>query len=58
LAFHTDEIITKLSLKKCVPIKKKLNVDFSYAATDMDMDLRWEFSPIQGSLFQGELKEI
>jgi hypothetical protein len=56
LAFQTNEIIAKLSLKN-VPIKKR-NVDFSYAATDMDMDLRWEFSTFQGSLIQGELKEI
>ena len=30
---QTDEIIAKLSLKKCVLIKKRI-IDFSYAATD------------------------
>jgi hypothetical protein len=33
LALQIDEIIEKLSLTKCV-LKKKLNFDFSYAATD------------------------
>ncbi len=33
LALKTYEIIAKLSLKKCVQIKKQ-NIDFSYAATD------------------------
>jgi hypothetical protein len=33
LALQIDEIIEKLSLTKCVLIKKR-NVDFSYAATD------------------------
>jgi hypothetical protein len=33
LALQTDKIIAKLSLQKCVPIKKQNN-DFSYAATD------------------------